>query len=226
MEHICTYEEKRGLEPPPEGEGRFYCWLKPESEARSLLGNNFRMAGDCSYSFNNKKARLYSVILADGGIPEDERAQLQTKLNVCCAMHHNLLNYSLTPSTGGINNLKGKLRFDRQGRLSYAPNAWGHDRLDTFLYCLSRYFDEEDKLILSAATAANRGFLSAFLSTFSGIYDYCKRIYFLGDDDRDFVDALLSNGSRPIQTPTDLNRYMDLAINYWERKKRRLAQAA
>ena len=41
--------------------------------------------------------------------------------------------------------------------------------------------------------------------------------YFI--DEVRFVDELIKNGNKPIETVDDLKQYMDLAIKFWEIKR-------
>ena len=39
------------------------------------------------------------------------------------------------------------------------------------------------------------------------------------DDDKEFIDMIINNGSKPIQSAKDLGEYMDLAVRFWGNKE-------
>ena len=91
------------------------------------------IAGDCSFNFNDKKMESFEKILQK---PKLEVCP-KLKLEVCQKMHHNLLNFDLIPVTGGMNNLKGNLKYGQENKilvhdLGRKPDN-AHDRLDTFV---------------------------------------------------------------------------------------------
>lgn len=134
-------------------------------------------------------------------------------------MHHDKLNFSAMPTTGGMNNFKGKVYFD-ENKIIYKKNGWhnsAYDRLDTFVYCLNELFVNKNELVLSCSTQANKSCIEEYLKTFSDIYDYCRKIYFV--DNSDFVKRLIKNGSKPINNSVDLKQYMEIAIEYWKIKE-------
>lgn len=57
----------------------------------------------------------------------------------------------------------------------------------------------------------------------SATYKYCKEMYLI--DDKEFVEELIENGSKPIKTGEDVIRYMNLAKRYWKIKDKLLKQA-
>lgn len=117
-------------------------------------------------------------------------------------------NISLLPVPGGLNNIK---------------KALGNDRLDTFLFTLKLYYDEEyTSLILSASAGSsppfikNRNALKEFLDSFGSIYNYCEKMYHIND--KDVVNTLCESGSKPIDTAERVKYYLELATQFWGNK--------
>jgi hypothetical protein len=54
------------------------------------------------------------------------------------------------------------------------------------------------------------------LENFNDIYDYCKLFYGI---EKAFVDRMIQEGKMPILTSEDLNRYIDLAEDFWNIQK-------
>lgn len=122
-------------------------------------------------------------------------------LNKCKEMHHSLLNFSLLQSVGAMQLFKGT----------------GLDRPDTFIYYLDRYFEGKDKRILEKSRK-NKDCLIQYLASFTDIYDYCEKVYFIKDDD--FVQEMIESGGKKLLSGDDVVEYMKLAIEFWERKRR------
>jgi len=118
-----------------------------------------------------------------------------------------------------MNNVKGNLYVtDFVGvNFSGSMHQKCYDRLDTFLYCLEQYFKGKSKLVFCCCSEVNESCLKNYLGIFNDIYDYCRKIYFITDDE--LIRKLLENGGRPINNAADARRYMDLAIEFWEYKK-------
>ena len=70
---------------------------------------------------------------------------------------------------------------------------------------------------MTEAKGKNKEYLLNYLNFFDDIYDYCRKIYFI--EDREFVDRIIANGQKPLESREDVVRYMNLAIEYWNRKE-------
>ena len=213
MEEVITCEERN--KKKPKEILRYRSYIKKNSSYISVFGSEFSLGGDCDFNFNEKKVHLFQKLIMD--FPEHK-----DKLRRCCSMHHNELNFSLMPTTGAMNNLKGSTYFNSNNIIKYDDfyHASAHDRLDTFIHILNEFYENKDELIFSCSTQNNKGCLHAYLETFKDIYDYCKIVYFI--EDRAFVKRLIDNGKKPINSADDLNRYMEIAFNYWKLKKRNI----
>lgn len=175
-----------------------------------VLGKEFKFSGDCAFNFNDKKCKRFDSLLS-----EKDKELLQK----CKSNHHNILNFSLLPTTGGLNNFKGKLYVTDIAGVNYSGVQHQNcdDRLDSFLYCINQYFERKSKLIFCCCSEANESCLESFLLLFDDIYDFCEKLYLIRD--KILVRKLLNNGKKPITTHEDVIRYMNLAIEFWEYRK-------
>lgn len=172
--------------------------------------------GDTMFNFKHIKYNFFQNVL------DTDTAQLDR----CAKNHHSLLNFSLMPSTGGLNDSKGRI-FDKL------------DRFDTFIYFLDQFYNSSTQHIYTHAllNGSNRNvsfgnikILKDYLQSYDTVDNYCKKIYFISDDN--FIDRLIANGRKPIhyfklvlETLSEpekqdnietLKEYMDLAEDYWE----------
>lgn len=215
---------------------RLKCKAKLKDKKKNI---EFEVAGDCSFNFNDEKKGLFeSIIEKEEDLAKKEN--LQKKLNYCHDMHRTLYNFDLIPVTGGMNNVKGNLKY-KNGKilvhdLGRRPGSL-HDRLDTFIYLvdyfLSRRNEYERKknydlkeigvfYINSVFSFSLRGenfeFLYELLENYNDIYEYCKDFYNINN--KEFVKRLIENGKSEIENPEDLCKYMKLAEDFWELKKK------
>ena len=110
-------------------------------------------------------------------------ADFGLKKSRCEPLMHSICNFSLMPVNGGMNSKKG---------IKYK------DKFDTFLGVLKRYWDCDDdkskydyvkKSIWKTGGKKALCCLKDYLDLFSGINDYCKKVYFLSEEE---VDVILS----------------------------------
>lgn len=129
------------------------------------------------------------------------------------------MNFSLLPTTGGLNKLKGNLYVTDIAGVNFSGELHQNcdDRLDSFLYCLNQHFERKSNLIFCYCSEANEDCLQSFFLLFDDIYDFCEKIYFIRD--KALIRRLLVNGKKPIRAAEDVTRYMKLAIEFWEYRK-------
>lgn len=185
------------------------------------------IAGDCSFNFNDNKMESFKKMKL-----EDLQ---KLKLEVCQKMHHNLLNFDLIPVTGGMNNLKGNLKYDKENKILVhdlgRPSKNMHDRLDTFVTFIDYSLKKRNELkqnipcikeigeffsnsiFTTSLKGENFGVLYDFMDNYEDVYTYCKGFYNI--DSKSFIDKLVASGKKPIKDAESLNDYMDLAIDYW-----------
>lgn len=197
---------------------RYHAHIKSDSKYVEKLGAKFSLSGDCAFNFNSKKISKF-VALIENNVDCKQSIEIKKKLQQCKDFHHSLNNLTLLPTTGSLNNFKGTYRFQKNDTASLYINysSQAYDRLDTFLACLEDYYNKKSCLVLSRSSEINRPYLINFLKSFEDIYEYCNIMCFIKD--KAFVDELKNNGRKPIINIEDLDRYMRLALNYWQNKK-------
>jgi hypothetical protein len=103
------------------------------------------------------------------------------------------------------------------GNMQECKGSDQHDRLDTFIYELDKYYRGVSNSILQYSSQDNEPALISFLNHFKDIYEYCATFYFITE--KTFVDEIIKQGSMPITNVTELVRYMNLAEKYWAKKE-------
>lgn len=166
-----------------------------------------RLGGECDFNFNEEKYMAFKRII--GNSNKEALEQLER----CRKMHHRFANFSLMQSAGGLQIFKGMLEYDR----------W-----DIFIYELNQYFKCESKieraktqlckyLARSSFHPVNKKFLTQYLDLFDNIYEYCKQVYFI--EDEEFISTIISERPKKIIDAEDIVRYMNLAENFWNLKR-------
>ena len=147
-------------------------------------------------------------------------------------MHHSPFNFSLMPTTGGLNNIKGN----------------GLDRIDVFLNKLKNIYDDLKELDESGikksdieefenyihiqkqgkigkidVSTKTKKALIHFLWCIGSFENYCKIFYQLDyeENEDNLVQKLLDNAEKyeSIENSDQLVKYMELAVEYWEKQK-------
>lgn len=193
---------------------RLYVPLKKDSNYRKqgMFWNKFTLSGEIDFNFNDKKVKVFSKLLTN------ENVKL---LKFCNAGHHKLLNMSLLPATGKLNNLKGHLFVENEGYINYSRKFIPEclDRQDTFISALNNYFIRKDELVLSES-GINKEPLINYLNEFSDIFDYCDKVLLIKD--KSLINTLIENGAKPIKNETDVLNYINLAQKYWKEKEKNI----
>ena len=116
-----------------------------------------------------------------------------------------ILNFSILPIAGGLNNIKRQL---------------GNDRLDTFIYVLSKFYEDENALILNSGSARRSISRCIVLNKFlheqdiGTVNNFFSKIY--GFNDRSLVDSMIESGSKAVINETNLGNYLKLAVKFWK----------
>lgn len=177
-------------------------------------GEKANLSGDCDFNFNEKKIGFF-----ERKIKEDYNDYPRTKeyaMNLLCKcneMHHTLLNFSLMQTKGNMQRFKGECL--NNGVYSSLDRA---DSLVAYLYSYYKLNDlqkGDSYMLVNANNNAN--ILKEYLASFTDIYDYCMKIYFI--DDKEFVDRMVKEGCMHIKNGSDVIRYMLLALEFWDRKE-------
>ncbi len=198
--------------PRPNTFNRLYAFStnstfsSPTGKANHIFGNSeWYLGGETDFNFNNQKHNQLKKLIDNDTSPHltpKEKQNALHQLEECSKMHHTLCNFSLMLATGNLQGFKGQNRLDR---------------FDTFLSHLEQYFLSLSSSVLSASTPQNKASLIRFLNSFDDIYDYAQKIYFISDEN--FVDKIIAQGKLPIQTCSDVVRYLNLAQEYWNIKQ-------
>lgn len=161
-------------------------------------------AGDTMFNFKHGK---YSSFIKVSGIDTNQLVR-------CAKNHHSLLNFSLMPKTGAMNNVKG---------------CWPDDPCNFFVklnkyLCIPKPIRSESISIIfkdtfeifNHATYLNLPVIKNFLDEFVSLDDYCKTFYNI---DKTYKYLELSK-----ENVIDkwLKQYMDLAEDYWEMRHKQL----
>lgn len=174
----------------------------------------FKMSGDTDFNFGKSKGNRPKYEAFEKLLRRDYQGEKLTdhlkKLDQCFNRYHNFENFSFMPMTGGLQQVKGACKYDR---------------LDMFVYKLSKYYATEgkDKFILSRASDRNREALETYLDLFEGIHDYCEKIYMINS--KEFVNKIIEQGKESIDSGERVVRYMKLAEEFWDNKKQTLKNA-
>ena len=171
----------------------------------------FKMSGDTDFNFgkdkkSKKKYEQFKELLRRDYERDELNAYLD-ELDKCYDTYHKVENFSFMPMTGGLQLVKGSCQYDR---------------LDMFVYRLSRYYETEgkDKFVLSRARTSNRKALDKYLKLFDSIYDYCAKIYMINN--KELVKKIIAQGEESIDSGASVVRYMKLAEEFWNNKKQML----
>lgn len=199
---------------------RYLLWLKDDSELlREELGEYFSFGGEKVFNFGKQSYHLKKII--DNSCSNNKDYVLSL-LEECKTMHSSIQNLAILPTTGGLNNVKGGLYFDEQGKIEYSTEKeYGKqlDRLDTFIAVLDDYFNKKSELILGYTKGKpNEQSLKNFLNKFTDVYDFVNKIYKLND--KEFINELICDGRKPIENVNDVKRYCRLAKEYWKLKNK------
>lgn len=170
--------------------------------------NSIAMSGDICFNFNDIKTKNFKeIILSDKSIDDKVKNKLYVLIDKCRDYHHAPCNISILPKTGGINNTKQSI---------------GNDRLDSFIWALSLYYQGFKTLIKDNGSSPkmafeNRKALDSFLTSFSeGPQQFCKKIYQI--DDYNFICQMKESGGKSVDTCRRVFEYIQLAITFWEKR--------
>lgn len=173
----------------------------------------FRMSGDTDFNFGKSKKTKKKYEQFEALLRRDyhgnELAVYIDELKKCYARYHKPENISFMPMTGGLQLVKG---------------ACQYDRLDMFACRLNTYYETEgkDKSIFSRARG-NRKALEVYLSLFDDVYDYFEKIYLISN--KEFVNKIKLQGEDLINSGAYVVRYMKLAEEFWDYKRKALENA-
>ena len=129
------------------------------------------------------------------------------ELQRCVKLYKSVLNISLMPQTGNLQITKKGI---------------GNDRVDTFIWALDSYYNDETSLLFNNSSFNNTSYLKEYLDLFrtdqkeETIYNYCYKIY--GIESHELVDELIMHGKEAIDSPEKVITYMNCAYRFWCQK--------
>ncbi|NMA84056.1 MAG: hypothetical protein GX962_09360 [Epulopiscium sp.] len=158
---------------------------------------NFKVA------FAHSRREAYIKHLKDLESSEEKEKYFKVyknKFEICEKLMYSVVNISMMPQTGNLQNTKRGI---------------GNDRIDTFIYVIENYYDGIDNLLMNYSSAENIEFLKQYFKMFSSAKEYCATIYHINES---LVDELIESGKNPIDTPERVIQYMNLAYRFWCQK--------
>ncbi|WP_262315197.1 hypothetical protein [Lacticaseibacillus parakribbianus] len=209
------------------------------------LGPSFKLAGDTDFNFKDEKLVQYTDKLAgdtDFNFKDEKLVQYtesgklkdsNSLLNQLMTLHlqnHTLINMSLMPRSGSMNNLKGSVRVSESG---IGMGGEQLDRQDTLISILSYYYEwknntkndsevpekgRKEFLVISNGRG-NEIQLLNFLNLFENLEDYCNQMFLIND--RNLINDMVVSGSKPIISGGEIRiqEYLDLIIRYRKCKR-------
>ncbi|MCD7725072.1 MAG: hypothetical protein LUI12_05905 [Clostridiales bacterium] len=137
-------------------------------------------------------------------IPIDKE-KYNNNLNICESLMKSIVNISLIPKTGNM---------------QLAKQGIGNDRLDTFLWAVNEYFDNDIEIIFNHSSV-NGKLLKAYLNIFkyeeTPINEFCSTLYCFNTN-TGLVDELIEFGTVALDSPTNVMKYMTFAYRMWRLK--------
>ena len=202
----------------PDGKAFEFIFLSNSDGKYATLKNapsnlaDFEFRGDVIFNFKkgyNGQSR-YEVFEKHLREIEDEKLKNDCleSLSVCLDKSQTNFNFSLFPSTG---------------KMQQAKQGIGNDRGDTFIWALNQYYVNNVGILLNHSTQENIELLIDFLDLFKvdgaqkSIYKYCKEFYQI--EDGKFIDKLLESGGKAIKSAEEAKNYIDLALEFWEKRE-------
>lgn len=218
---LCNYKNKTYYNEPKERwpyDNRYYLLSGNNSTKYQLggiyPGENANLSGDCDFNFNEKKTEIFKRMINENysNYPRMKKYAIKL-LDECENTHHSLVNFSLMQTKGDMQGFKGVCL--NNGVYSSL------DRADSLVEYLYKYYllkesQKDDSYILKNAKA-NKDTLKAYLNLFEDVFDYCEKVYLIND--RNFVKRMIREGGLVIENGEDVVRYMNLALEFWDRKE-------
>lgn len=209
-----------------------------EPNSKGYYASCLRLGGETDFNFKeikyndrkNKYKRFYELIKTSK-FSRNKRQQAIALLDKCKNMHDSLLNFSLIQTMGGLQLFKSEGLIREEGDYEY------FDRLDTLIYYLDIYYkmepEEREKSEIIMRQKARPKMRSDnvdalkkdYLDTFADIYEYCDKVYFIKINkevkytENDFVQKLIESGKKELRSGDDVIEYMELAVEFWKKKR-------
>lgn len=196
-------------------------------------GSYIEIAGDCFFNFKSDNNAKLLKLVYNKKEPDKELVEKLDELSK--KKFHSNENCVLMPRTGALNNVKNYI-YIKDNTIKTNGKPWTSrvrfDRPDSFICLLDDFFKKGKDIhdLRSAgeffthsifkAALENQNFteLYDFLLPFQDIYSYCAVFLGIGRDD-DFVDQMLTEGRKPLNTKEAIYNYIELAEKFWKKKE-------
>lgn len=159
------------------------------------------IGGDTVFHFTNGYGYLFRKIL---GELYDESRYVN--------MNHSVLNFSLLPKDGALNNNKANGKYC--------------DRVDRFVYYVNEYIikkNQDNPLLKIRGNNHNTiGKLKLYLDTINSIEEFCYNYYLIDNREFNLVDRLLISGKKYVNgvyTKEACLEYLSIAEDFWSYRK-------
>jgi len=156
------------------------------------------IGGDVIFNFKDGHGKIFQELLGN-----------QYNEKTYSRMHHSILNFSLIPSTGGLNLNKANGRYC--------------DRLDRFIFYLDKFIQlKNENNPLMGIRGRNKNTipkLKNYISNFDCIKEYCQAYYLIDSKKTDLVDRLKKSGEDYVNngaTTENCLQYLNLASEFWK----------
>lgn len=164
---------------------------------------SINLSGDLDFNFHqgfaHSRLEKYKKLLDDD--PNDPNVpDAKNNLEILEELTRSIVNISLMPQCGNLQSVKQGI---------------GNDRMDTFIWALSEYYNKNSNLLFNHSSYENLQVLKAYLSSFHGVYHYCTVVYHI---DESLVKGMVESGKLAIDSPKRVMRFMNLAIRFWKQK--------
>ncbi len=199
-------------------EGGFAACVKENERFFKDDHSKFAISGDRDFNFNETKAKLIKALICtcfkENPNLEKKYGNLLLTLESCKKNNKTMLNISLMPVTGKMNCTKASMQLNP------------YDRLDTFIYMLSDYYERRGDYkysspIIIGATNPNKRSLIKFLDIFDSVEKYCKEIYFISPE---LVKEMIKSGGKDFYSSDcstildNIENYLKIAKKYWSER--------
>lgn len=192
-------EDEKGKRP--------YIKATLEHSGKTVL---LELSGETDFNFSSKKiygwgkSREQFFKYFSKELKAKDKVDFLKQIDGCRKKHHSPENISLMPKSGSLNIVKKSI---------------GNDRLDTFVWALNEYYENNNEMIFSFSSNENYMLLKGYLDLFDDVYDYCKTMYFISDK---LTRELINSGCKAINSAQRAKEYMDLAVRFWEEKQAKI----
>lgn len=174
-----------------------------------LAEESVKLGGDCDFNFSDDKIyKSYNGFTCFNDLIEYSKAEMEQKIRVirklelCRSNHHTLINFSLMPVTGGLNQIKQSV--DK------------YDGLIKILNVINDYY-KSGKIV---SKRKNSSLLHKHLDDIGSFDKYLNLYYFIDQENLFKHEAISKKYSN-----TNLNKlekYLDNVMMYWVKKSEKL----